>query len=292
MGILMNSRIKGIMHILLAALAFALMGLFVRLSGDVPSVQKSFFRNLVAAIVTFVTIIKSGEKIQIKKGDFKYLLLRSTFGTIGILCNFYALDHLVLSDASMLNKLSPFFVILFSYFILREKITFFQGIMVLMAFLGAVFIVKPAGNVMNLPAAAGAAGGMGAGAAYTMVRLLGKRGVNGKVIILFFSAFSCIVCIPFVAGNYTAMNPKQYVLLLCAGIMATVGQFAITRAYFYAPAKEISIYDYSQIIFSALIGFIFLGQVPDLYSLAGYLIICLAAVLMFFYNGRHIQEEG
>ena len=57
------------------------------------------------------------------KGNLKFLILRALFGTIGILGNFYAIDHLVLSDANMLNKMSPFFVILFSYLILKEDLT-------------------------------------------------------------------------------------------------------------------------------------------------------------------------
>ena len=88
----------------------------------------------------------------------------------------------------------------------------------------------------------------------------------------------------FVLGNFTPMSLSQLAFLMFAGIMATIGQFAITKAYFYAPAKEISIYDYSQIIFSALIGFVFLNQIPDIHSVRGYLIICLAAVGMYFYN--------
>ncbi|WMJ77460.1 MULTISPECIES: DMT family transporter [unclassified Sedimentibacter] len=285
----MNSRTKGIFHILLAGLAFAFMGLFIRLSGDLPAIQKSFFRNLIAFAVTFSIFIKNGEKIQIKKENYKFLILRSTFGTIGIICNFYALDHMVLSDASMLNKLSPFFVIIFSYFILKERITIFQGLMVLTAFLGAVFIVKPTGNISSFPAIIAALGGMGAGAAYTMVRLLGKRGVEKKIIIMFFSGFSCIASIPFMLGRFAPMSLNQLLLLICAGIMATVGQFAITKAYFYAPAKEISIYDYSQIIFSALIGFAFLQQIPDLHSVLGYVIICFSAVSMYLYNSRHVE---
>ena len=111
----MNSRYKGIFFITLSALSFAFMNAFVRLSGDLPSVQKSFFRNLVAFFIALIMIIRSKDGFKIEKGNLKYMILRATFGTVGILCNFYAVDHLVLSDASMLNKMSPFFVILFSF---------------------------------------------------------------------------------------------------------------------------------------------------------------------------------
>ena len=108
----MNSRYKGIFFITLSALSFAFMNAFVRLSGDLPSVQKSFFRNMVAFFIALVMILRSRDGFKIEKGNLKYMILRATFGTVGILCNFYAVDHLVLSDASMLNKMSPFFVII------------------------------------------------------------------------------------------------------------------------------------------------------------------------------------
>ena len=87
---------------------------------------------------------------------------RSFFGTLGILCNFYAVDHLVLSDASILNKLSPFFAILFSYFILKEKLTLVQGSAVAAAFCGAILVVKPgfAGANVLIPSLVGVTGGM------------------------------------------------------------------------------------------------------------------------------------
>ena len=73
-------------------------------------------------------------------------------------------------------------------------------------------------------------------------------------------------------------------MLLFGGISAAIGQLAITRAYFYAPAKEISIYDYNQIIVSAGLGFVFLNQLPDFYSFLGYMIIFAMGIWMYFYN--------
>ena len=114
----MSSRNKGICFIILSAFSFALMGACVRLAGDVPSIQKSFFRNLVAFFVALIMIVRSGDGFEIKKGNLGYMVLRATFGTLGILCNFYAVDHLVLSDASMLNKMSS----VFCYFIFVSSV--------------------------------------------------------------------------------------------------------------------------------------------------------------------------
>lgn len=139
----MKDKNRGIICIILSAFSFALMALFLKLSGDLPAIEKSFFRNLVAAVIAFIMIIRNKEKIQIQKRNLHWFILRSLFGTLGIFCNFYAVDHLVLSDASCLNKLSPFFVIVFSYLVLKEKITPTQCACVIAAFVGSLFIVKP-----------------------------------------------------------------------------------------------------------------------------------------------------
>ena len=287
----MNQRTKGIICIILSAFCFALMSCCVRLAGDLPSIQKSFFRNLVAALFALILLIqdiRAGKNISINRRQLPFLLLRSMFGTIGILCNFYAVDHLVLSDASMLNKMSPFFAILCSYFVLKETITPVQGGAVLFAFIGALFIIKPTLSNMDLfPSMIGLLGGLGAGTAYTMVRRLGQTGINKTVIVLFFSSFSCLVTLPFLIFDYHPMSGLQIAALIGAGLAAAGGQFSVTNAYCFAPAREISVYDYTQVIFSALLGFFLFGQVPDLLSLVGYVLICGTGIGMFLYNRRH-----
>lgn len=287
-----NKKYLGIIYIIISAFCFALMNTFVKLSGDLPSIQKSFFRNFVAMIFVAILLIKSGQGFKFKKGNLGLLLARSIFGTLGILCNFYAIDHLVLSDASMLNKMSPFFVIIFSLIFLHEKVNKVQTLAVIIAFLGSLLIIKPSFNLTEfLPALLGFIGGLGAGAAYTAVRRLGQKGENGKFVVFFFSCFSCVVTFPFLIFQYHEMTWLQLIYLLCAGLAATGGQFSITAAYYHAPAKEISVYDYSQIIFSALIGFIIFGDIPDIYSIIGYIVICSMAIMMFIYNNRKSKTE-
>lgn len=283
----MKKQYKGILCIILSAFCFALMNMFVHLSGDLPSVQKSFFRNFVAAIFACAILVKDRVPFRCRKANFKYLLMRAAFGTIGILCNFYAVDQLVLADASMLNKMSPFFAVLFSFLILGEKVTLPQALIVLGAFGGSLFVIKPTvANMDLIPSLIGLFGGIMAGAAYTMVRKLGENGEKGPFIVFFFSAFSCMVTLPWLIFDYHPMSPAQIGILLLAGLSAAGGQFSITAAYCYAPAREISVYDYSQIIFSAVLGFIIFGQIPDALSWLGYGIICVMAVLMFVYNHR------
>ena len=261
------------------------MNMFVRMAGDLPSVQKSFFRNLIAFFFAFIIMRKNGIPFGCKKENRLSLILRATFGTLGVLCNFYAVDYLVLADASVLNKMSPFFAIVFSYLILKEKITIRQGAVVVVAFLGSLLVIKPTFTNMDLiPSLIGLMGGIFAGAAYTYVRKLTTNGEKGPMIVAFFSGFSCLVLLPFLIFDYHPMTFWQLMVLLMAGLSAAGGQFTITAAYSYAPAREISVYDYSQIIFAAIIGFIVFGQIPDILSWIGYAVIIGMAVVN--YMGR------
>ncbi len=283
-----SNKSKGILCILFAAFGFSLMSFFVRISGDIPTMEKAFFRNAVAIIASLILLIRSGEKIRIKKGCMGDIFLRCAFGTSGLIANFYAIDKLNIADANMLNKLSPFFAILISIPILKEKPKKIDILAVIIAFLGAMLIVRPTGSNMQLvPALIGLYGGFGAGAAYVFVRKLGKKGERTPIIVLCFSIFSTAVSIPFIAVNYVPLKPMQLICLVMAGLSATIGQFGITSAYKYAPAKEISVFDYTQVIFAAILGMLFLGELPQAMSVIGYVIIIGVAVLRWRYNVKN-----
>lgn len=283
----MSKKQKGIFFIILSAFCFSLMNMFVKLAGDLPAIQKSFFRNIVAVAVAAVLLLRSHTSFHWQKGNLGLLIVRSTLGTIGILCNFYAISHMNLADASMLNKLSPFFVILFSCIFLKEKVSFFQAGTVIIAFAGSMFIIRPGFHFVDaFPAVIGLLGGLAAGAAYTTVRGLSLRGEKGPFIVFFFSAFSCIVTLPFLLFSYKPMDGLQLLYLLLAGICASGGQFGITAAYANAPGSDISIYDYTVVVFAGIWSFLLWGEIPDTVSLVGYLIIFGASFAMYQYNKK------
>lgn len=279
----MKEKQQGILFIILAGFFFASMSFFVRLSGDLPTMEKAFFRNAVAVLVAAFMLARTKEGFHVHKGSWPDLLMRSFFGTVGLICNFYAVDHMNIADANILNKLSPFFAILMSYFILKEKANKVEWACVVAAFIGAVFVVKPAFNMQFVNAMIGVIGGLGAGIAYTFVRKLGKKGERGPMIVMVFSAFSCLCTLPFLTVEFQPMKAVQLLCLLMAGVSAAGGQIFITKAYTKAPAKEISVFDYTQVLFAALLGFVFFGQIPDWMSLVGYLIIIGSAIFKWNY---------
>lgn len=281
----MSDRTKGIVFIIFSAFGFAVMSAFVKLAGDLPSFQKTFFRNLVSCIIALILIVKNKESFFGKKDSQKLLILRSTLGTIGIVFNYYSIDKLILSDANMINKLSPFFVIIFSALFLREKINLKQIITIAIAFIGALFIIKPSFNLDIFPFIIGILGAIFAAGAYTTLRVLGSKEKH-YTIVFYFSLFSLIVIFPLMMMVYTPMTSIQLFYLLMAGVFASIGQFGITIAYKYAPAREISIFDYTNIVFSAIISFIIFGALPDKLSIVGYGIIFIASLYMFIYNKK------
>lgn len=284
-----SNKTKGIICILFSALSFSGMSSFINLSGDLPVAQKVFFRNLVAFFIAAIALLKNHESFKPVKGGLKYHFLRSAIGLLGVYGNFYATTHMAhTADAAMLNKLSPFFTLIFSAIFLKEKVKPKQALAILGAFIGSMFVIKPTlSNVELIPSIAGLIGGIGAGAAYTCVRKLGNIGENSRFTVFHFSAFSIAVTLPFFIITFQPMTAKQLICLLLVGICAAGGQFGITAAYTYAPSREISVYDYSNIVFVAIEGYLFLGhQIPDILSIVGYITICLMAIWMFVYNNK------
>ena len=282
----MSSKSKGILFIILAALSFALMNTCVRLAGDINTFEKAFFRNFVAALITGVIMLRQHVPTKLSRESRRLVLGRVVLGTLGLVCNFYAVSRINLADANMLNKMSPFFAVVFSALLLKEKMSLRQLLIVLGAFAASLLIIKPSpANLQLFPSLVGALGGVAAGAAYTCLRGATTHGTPRTLVVFCFSAFSTLAMLPLALLNFTLPSPVQLLWLLLCGVFGACGQFSITAAYTFAPAREISVYDYSQIIFSALLGFFIFGQIPDALSFLGYGIIILLALI----NSGHIQ---
>ncbi|HDI1203664.1 TPA: DMT family transporter [Staphylococcus aureus] len=276
----MNPKVKGIIAILISAIGFSFMSVFFRLAGDLPVFQKSLARNLVAMFIPLFFIYKYHQPMFGRLSSQPLLITRSTLGLIGVLLNIYAIDHMVLSDSDSLMKLNPFWTILLSIVFLHEKVRKYQITAMIIAILGMLLIVKPEFSSSMIPSLAGLFSGIFAASAYTCVRALSTREAP-YTIVFYFSLFSVIVLIPFTAYTYEPMSQMQILYLLGAGLAAAVGQIGVTLAYSFAAAKDISIFTYASIIFTAILGFILFGESPDFYATLGYVVIIGASYYMF-----------
>ena len=180
-----------------------------------------------------------------------------------------------------------------SFIFIKERPRLYQWLILGGALFGTLFVIKPSfANAAFIPALVGFLGGVSAGAAYGCVRKLGVMGENNPYIVFFFSTVSTLVVTPIMIAGYVPMTALQWVYLLSAGVSAALAQFSITAAYTCAPAKEISVYDFSQIIFASLMSLIVFSQAPDLYSIIGYAIIIGMAVLNFILSNRKVHKNS
>lgn len=277
----LSNKQKAVIYILISAFGFATMSMLVKLSGDLPLMQKSFFRNFIAALVALASIKQAGGSLYVKKENRLGMLARSVFGTIGMLCNYYALRYMILPDSTILAKLSPFFTILYSWFLLHEKVSKRQWMAITISFFGCVFVLQPSFSSGQLfPALIAILGGATAGIAYSYVRFLTQRGEGKTVIIFYFSAFSCLISVPSMLFNFKPMTAVQTLALVGSGIAAAVGQFGMTNAYARAPGRFLGPFEYSQLLFSAIYSYLIFGEVPTLVGLLGYGIILAVSLWM------------
>lgn len=277
---------KGVLCIVASAFGFAMMAFFVRLADDygpaISCFQKSFFRNAIALAIALAVLVlpkkADGRRVETSFKVAMLLVARSVLGTAGIFANFKAISVIPIGEAMTLNKTAPFFTVLFSWLFLKEKVSRLQAVALVVAFAGAVLVMKPGFGIDSSPAHIIALfGGLSAGGAYVCVHQLGRLGYSGAKTVFFFSVFSCIASLPPAAAMYVPMTSAQAWILVGAGASAAVGQFGVTAAYRYAEPRKIAVFDYSNVIFAGVLGFAFFGQMPDLLSMAGFVLILLAA---------------
>ena len=280
----MTGKQKGILSILLSAFGFALMAAFVRMADchgeSLSAFQKGFFRNIIAFAIALAIFLRTKKRRAILSTKIsKALILRSLLGTIGIFSNFYALSHIPIAQGQALNKTAPFFTILCAWGFLGEKPSGKDFLKIAIGFAGALMVVKPDSIAISPASFLGLLGGAAAGAAYACLRKLGKENCDPSFVILFFSAFSTVVSLPFMAFDFRPMSVAQIFILSGAGLSAAAGQFGITLAYRFAKPKEIAVYDYSNLIFTLVLGLAFFGQMPQTIPLIGIIVIIIAAAL-------------
>ena len=232
------------------------MQVVVRLSREIPTMEQIFMRNSFVLIVSAIIILRKKGSLFGPAKYQPYLFGRSFFGFLGLITLFYAYSH-----AAQLSMVGAFIVFRPSF----ESNPF----PLVVAFLSAVT----------------------SGVAYTFLSFF-KGKVDGLTVMMHFSTFSAIASIPFMLKDFVVPSFKQAVLLLLIGVFGSLGQAFITYAYRFAPASEISIYNYSGIIFSMILGFFILGEPVKFTSVIGGALVAAASVMVYVYNNRSNKKAG
>lgn len=277
-----QNKNKGIICILLSSLFFALVGAFVSLAGPLPFFQKALFRNMVSLVIAVGVLIAVRTPIRVPGSCILPMTGRIVFGIGSVFCNYYAIDHLVLASANSLNKLGPFFAILFSAWFLKEKTSKPQLLCIGVALIGGAFLIFPNLHTIGLPAAIALIGGICSGGAHASLRAVGRKNeINDNVVVFWFSLISSLVTLIPSLLFWNPMTVRQIIIMLLAGTSCAAAQFALTAAYRYASPRDISIFDCSQIVIAGVLGYLVFRQVPTVTDLIAYGFIILASMLLF-----------
>ena len=282
----MSERTKGAVLMCTSAFLFSAMQIPISLSGTtIPIMEQVFFRNIVTLILSFILIMRSGGSLFGTKKNQPLLFVRSAFGFLGLITQFYAVAHANQGDVSTMMKLSHFMITLWAAIFLKEKIRKVQVPALLIAFLGAAFVANPAFNSNLFPLFMAFLCAFFSSVSYTLLAYF-KNKVDGMTIIMHFSTFCVLACIPFMIFDFVMPTFKELLLLLLIGVFGGFGQIALTYAYRLATAAELSIYNYSGIVFSIILGYVFLGEVLDVTSVIGCALVIIAALITYIFSGK------
>lgn len=279
----MDKRMKGIILIILAAFSCACMNAFIKGASGIPLGEKVFYRNIVLFVVSLIMIAKNKSSLFGHKGNRIALIGRGAFGTIGILLGYYALSHMLLPNETVLSDLNIFFIIIFSFIFLKEKVNIIQIIAIVIAFIGILFIVHPGGSVPIIPAIVTIISAALSGGAYTIIRGLRAK-ESPETIVFFLALVSLAFTVPSMMFNYVTPNFHQMLCLLGAGCGIAGFEVCGTIAYKYAAGKEISIFGYTEVLFAAIISLAVWGELPQVIAYIGYALIIVGAIIVFLYD--------
>lgn len=279
----------GIFLMILSALVFSIMQVLINITGErIPLMEQVFSRNIVSMAVCFIIIKKNHLSMFGEKKYQPLLFMRSAFGLLGLVSLFYAASRAAQADVTILSKLSPFLITILAYLFLKEQIAKIQIPALLIAFAGALLVANPAFQSNLFPLFVAFLCSLFSSVSYTLLAYF-KEKVDGMTVIMHFSTFCVAASLPFFLIDFTVPTLTDFFLLLIIGICGAVGQIALTYAYRMAPASEVSIYSYSGIVFSAILGYLVLGESLPVSTLMGGALVVLASFLTYRYSGYPVS---
>ena len=268
-----------------AAFFFSLMSLLVRLAGaeGIPTMQVVFARSVVVLAITGLLLLRQG--VSPLGHSRPLLLLRGIVGFISLTCFYFALIHLPLAEATVIQYTNPVWTALLAAVFLREAIGRRELALSIASLVGVVIIARPTivfgtttESLPALPVLAGLVGAVVSGLAYVIVRHV-ARTENPLVIVFWFALVSAIGSLPFLRG-FVPPSPATVWLLLGVGVTTFLGQIFVTLGLRAERAGKAMAVAYLQVVFAALWGALILAEQPDRWTLVGAVVILGATWLL------------
>lgn len=243
-----------------SSLSFAVMGALVKLTSETLPIQEvTFFRAFGGLVLIGLWMLARG--MTFAANDKGLLVWRGVMGWAALTAYFYAIAHMHLADAVLLNYTSPFFTAILAAFFLGERLTGRARLSLATAIIGVGLVVGPTGGFWNLGAVAGLASALFAALAYVAVK---RATANNSpwAIVLYFSLTASLLSLPWMVRDYHAPTPHEWLLLSGLAASATVAQVLMTYGYQLARASTASIVTLFTPLFAAVLGFACFQNVP------------------------------
>jgi len=263
---------------LLSAASFAVMGGCVRIASEsLPQSEVVFFRNFLALLFLLPLMLR--QRVSLRTDHFGMHLARSLLGLTAMYLYFYALGHLPLASAMLLNYTSPLFIAAIAVLWLKEHWTRPRTAALALGFGGVMLLFHPNSSVASLAGLLGLASGAFAGLALATVKKLSATEPATRIVTWFALLSSLISAVPMLFEFRWPEN-QMWGWLIAVGLFANLGQLSLTIAYGKAPATQVSPFSYSSLLFAGLIGFLAWGELPDSLGMTGTLLIALAGIMV------------
>lgn len=297
MGILSSmKRIKelnsGVKYMLFASFLFAIMGAFAKLASQyMSSLEVVFFRNIFGVILIGYALYKTPMK---QSGGRPYLLFfRGVMGFVSLLAYFYNVANISLGDAMTYSKTAPIFTAVFAWVFLKEKLTLSAWLAVFVGFLGILLIAQPNGVALSKYDWLGIFSGVGAALAYTSIRELKNYydtrmivlsftlvGTIGPMVLFILSKYFYISELDFMMGEFVMPYGIVWVYVVGLGLLGTLSQYYMTKAYGETKAGIVGAVSYSNIVFAIIVGVLLGDNLPDFVTTCGIIFIVGAGIMV------------
>jgi drug/metabolite transporter (DMT)-like permease len=257
-----DNPIFGILLYSGAILFFALLAAAASyFSGIYPVNEIIFFRFVVSIIIILGNVIWKGNIQILKTTRPKMHFMRSLVGFSALTLLTLSYMELPLADASTIQYTSPFFVALFAWPILGERISIKQAIAICIGFLGIFFAFNPDLNDFNIGIVYGFLGTLFTSLVSIFLRDMGKT-ENPITTVLYFCCIGALISGCWLFFNWVTPNILHLLLFILLGVIAFLAQVFLTYAHKFAPASLLSPFNYIGIVWYTLLGYLIFNTIP------------------------------
>jgi drug/metabolite transporter (DMT)-like permease len=276
----------GARYMLVAAFAFSLMTLFVKLAGErLPTQEVIVARALMTLLMTYAALRRAG--IPTLGSRRPLLWLRGLFGFLSLSCTYYSVTHLPLAEATVIQYMNPLLVSVLAAALLRERPRLGEWVAIAVSLVGVLLIARPAfifGGISPLNGgfvAVALVGSVFSSIAYVTVRQL-RHEHDALVVVFYFPLVTVPLALPFAIPGWVNPTLTEWLYLACVGVTTQIAQVYLTRGLQLEEVARATTVGYLQIIFAAIWGIVVFNQAPHAWSIAGAVIIAISTLTVLF----------